>query len=211
MDLQRRIAEHLGDIGADAAGVEAAAQELVAAHSEAGRAYHGLAHIEALLRLADTYRDRLQNPASVALAILYHDAVYDPKRSDNEVQSAALARARLAELGAPPPLIDRVTFLIDMTRHGATEPPPGDSDAHCFLDWDLSVLGAAPQTYDAYAAAIRREYQHVPGDAYRKGRGRVLRAFLAQPSIYRVNEFKRQWEAQARTNIQRELESLKSA
>jgi predicted metal-dependent HD superfamily phosphohydrolase len=208
MDLQRRFQELLSKHGADAAIAETAARDLIAAYGEAGRHYHGLAHIEALLRLADSYRDRLQDPASVALAILFHDAVYDPTRSDNEVRSADLARTQLSQIGAPHSLIDRVAGLIDLTRHGAIEPAPADSDALCFLDWDLSVLGAAPQTYDAYAAAIRREYAHVPDSAYRTGRGKVLSGFLEQPGIYRTAEFNHFWEAPARANIQRELASL---
>ena len=208
MDLQRCIEENLRVFGADAASVATAARDLVSAYDEAGRHYHGRAHIEALLRLADAHRDHLVDPASIELAILYHDAVYDPKRSDNEVRSAGLAREHLIQLGAPPPLVDRVAFLIDLTRHGATEPPPGDSDSHCFLDWDLSVLGSPPQIYDVYAAAIMREYAHVPDDAYRTGRGRVLSGFLAQPVIYRAAKFKLLWEAKARSNIERELTAL---
>jgi predicted metal-dependent HD superfamily phosphohydrolase len=210
MDLQQRIETVLGGYGADAAIVETAACELIAAYSEAGRHYHGLAHIEALLRLADAYRDRLADPESVELAILYHDAVYDPTQSDNEVRSAVLAREQLTHLGAPQLLVDRVAVLIDLTRHSATEPPPNDNDAYCFLDWDLSVLGTAPQIYDAYAAAIRREYAHVPDSAYRTGRGKVLSGFLAQPGIYQTAEFKHLWEAPARANIQRELATLTS-
>jgi len=30
---------------------------------------------------------------------------------------------------------------------------------------DLSILAAEPSRYDAYAAAIRNEYAHVPDDA----------------------------------------------
>jgi predicted metal-dependent HD superfamily phosphohydrolase len=208
MDLQRIIEDSLRVFGADAASIATAARDLVAAYGEAGRHYHGRAHIEALLRLAGTHRDRLVDPASIELAIFYHDAVYDPTRSDNEVRSAGLAREHLIQLGAPPPVVERVAFLIDLTRHGATEPPPNDDDALCFLDWDLSVLGAAPQTYDAYAAAIRREYAHVPEDAYRHGRGSVLSGFLAQPAIYRTAQFRLLWEAKARSNIERELAVL---
>ena len=102
----------------------------------------------------------------------------------------------------------RIASSTARTVSGATEPPPDDGDAHCFLDWDLSVLGAAASIYDAYAAAIRREYAHVPEAAYRKGRGQVLDGFLAQPTIYRVAEFQRQWETPARINLQRELAAL---
>lgn len=208
--LKPCIQELLKGHGADAARVDAAAGELLAAYGEAGRHYHGLDHIAALLGLADTHRGRLRDPASIMLAILFHDAVYDPKRSDNEVRSAELARAMLTELGARPALAERVADLVDLTRHGAAEPSSADTDALYFLDWDLSVLGATPPIYDAYAAAIRREYAHVSDDAYRAGRSNVLGGFLAQPTIYRTPEFKRLWEAPARANIERELAKLKA-
>jgi predicted metal-dependent HD superfamily phosphohydrolase len=30
-----------------------------------------------------------------------------------------------------------------------------------FLDNDLSILGSAPEVYDAYSAAVRLEYCHI--------------------------------------------------
>jgi predicted metal-dependent HD superfamily phosphohydrolase len=208
MDIRHRIQSLLGSFGTDQKRAEVAAYELMEAYSAPGRHYHDIAHIEALLALADAHRGLLHEPHSVELAILYHDAVYDARRSDNESQSAVLARDRLTLLGAPPATVERVAILIDMTRHGATEPPPADVDALCFIDWDLSVLGAAPLVYDAYAAAIRREYAHVPDAAFREGRGKVLAAFLAQPQIYRVPDFQRRWEMPARANMQREIAAL---
>ena len=78
---------------------DAPLHELIAAYSSAGRHYHDLAHIAALLRLTAEHADRLADRAAVDLAIFYHDAVYDAKRSDNEAKSAALARAQLPAQG----------------------------------------------------------------------------------------------------------------
>ena len=198
MDLKARWLECLAPFGAVPALADAVWTEIAAAYAEPARHYHGPAHIEALLNLSVQHRAHLRAPAAIDLAIFFHDAIYDARRSDNEVLSAALAQDHLARLGVPMAVADRVASLIDMTRHGAVEPAPGDTDAHHFLDFDLSTLGAAPPLYDAYAAAIRREYAHVPPGDYRLGRARVLQGFLAQPRIYRVPALRGHWEDAAR-------------
>ena len=73
---------------------------------------------------------------------------------------------------------------------------------------DLSILAAEPSRYDAYAASIRKEYAHVPDDAYRAGRTEVLRRFAARPLIFPDAAFATTCEEKARENLARELVSL---
>lgn len=208
MSADSLLSDVLHEAGAASDMVGAACQVLVAAYSEPIRHYHNLAHIEAMLRHVEADRGRFVNPGSVKLAILYHDAVYDPSRSDNEAQSARLASEWLGRLGLPPDVIGCVGHLIDMTRHGAAEPDASDSDLARFLDFDLSILGSEPADYDCYAKAIRREYAHVPWGPYMEGRGRVLRMFIAQPTIYRSPDLRMRWEQPARRNLAHELARL---
>jgi len=42
---------------------------------------------------------------------------------------------------------------------------------------DLAVLGAARQDYEAYAAAVHREYSWVPEPLWVEGRRKVLERF----------------------------------
>ena len=65
--------------------------------------------------------------------------------------------------------------------------------------------------YAAYTDAIRREYAHVPDDAFRAGRTQVLRALLELPSIYRLPPLRAAWEERARANLTRELDALAGA
>jgi predicted metal-dependent HD superfamily phosphohydrolase len=74
---------------------------------------------------------------------------------------------------------------------------------------DLSILAAEPPRYDAYAAAIRKEFAHVPDDAYRAGRSGVLSRFAARPVIFPDPAFARAHEKKARDNLARELASLR--
>ena len=50
---------------------------------------------------------------------------------------------------------------------------PATGDLAYFLDIDLSILGACPEDYGAYAANVRQEYSHVDTVQYRDGRAKV--------------------------------------
>jgi predicted metal-dependent HD superfamily phosphohydrolase len=74
-------------------------------------------------------------------------------------------------------------------------------DAALFLDIDLSILGAVPERFAVYDAAIRREYEHVPDDLYRTGRRAVLKTFLERDPLYLTKTFAVRFEKQARANL----------
>jgi predicted metal-dependent HD superfamily phosphohydrolase len=181
---------------------------LAAAYAEPARHYHTLDHIAALLRLLDSHGGDLQDRDAVELAVFFHDAVYEPARTNNEETSAALARTELAVLGIAPELAQRVCELILATRHGAFQPDwSADGDLALLLDLDLAILAAERSEYAAYAAAIRREYSLYPDDLYRAGRRRVLGQFLSRPRIYLTDRLHQQWDAPARANLAWELET----
>ncbi|MER9328923.1 hypothetical protein [Mesorhizobium sp. M0488] len=186
--------------------------ELSALYRADGRHYHDLAHIEAMLALAHDYRGLLADPEAVEAAIWFHDAIYDSKAKDNEAQSAALAEERLAGR-ADPERLSRITAMILAT---ATHQLPriddaaAARDASLFLDMDLSILGAAPDAFDAYESAVRREYDWVEEPLWRAGRSAVLKTFLARPHIFHTEEFRRRFEPQAKRNLARSLAALES-
>src|SRR5207248_4836711 len=141
----------------------------------------------------DQYGEGLADPGAVELANFFHDAVYIPTRSDNEAESATLARARLTALGLPPGLIGRVAELILATRHGIEHVEQHDADLDLLLDLDLSVLAADRPIYESYARAIRSEYAVYPDEVYCPGRRRVLGQFLARPRIYQTGRLHSLW------------------
>ncbi|MBZ9683762.1 MULTISPECIES: hypothetical protein [unclassified Mesorhizobium] len=184
--------------------------ELSVLYKAGDRHYHNLTHIEAMLELADDYRTLLDDPEAVEAAIWFHDAVYDSRAKDNEAQSAALAEQKLAgriDAGR----LSRVSAMILAT---ATHQLPlfddvaATRDASLFLDMDLSILGAAPDAFDAYERAVRHEYGWVEEPMWRAGRGAVLKSFLARPHIFHTQEFRQRFEPQARRNMARSLQAL---
>jgi predicted metal-dependent HD superfamily phosphohydrolase len=193
--------------GCEAASAESTLEDLVRAYAEPHRHYHTLAHIADLLQLLDEHGG-VADGYVVTLAVLFHDAVYDPARQDNEAASATLAREQLALLGFPQQLRVKVEHYILATQHRASLPATGDPDLNMLIDLDLSVLAAPPDRYRAYALAIRQEYAAVPEELYRPGRRRVLEGFLARPQIYRTERLRALWEAPARANLSGEVAEL---
>jgi predicted metal-dependent HD superfamily phosphohydrolase len=176
--------------------------ELVAAYTAPCRHYHDLTHIEDCLgALAAVDNLSAAEREILTEAIWWHDVVYDPTRSDNEELSARLAEAHLhPELGR------EVGRLIRLTKTHQVE--PDDRLGAILISIDLSILGAEPARYDAYAAAIRKEFAHVAERDYRAGRASVLRQFAARPIIFPDAGFAARYDGKARENLARELASL---
>ena len=177
---------------------DAIVRELASRYGEAHRAYHNATHIAEVLGHFDDVWDAIgwDQPRDVYDAILWHDAIYDPLAKDNEARSADLA----ATFGAS----ERTRELILMTaRHGVLSPGDVDRDAASFLDCDTAILGAPPDTFDAYDAAVRREYAAVPDDAFRAGRAKFLRSMLERPRIFLGDLFHDRYDAAARANLAR--------
>ena len=182
--------------------------EIEAAHAQPPRAYHNFGHVQALLQ---HHRDVAagpgwRQPREVALAMLYHDAVYEAGRGDNEARSAMMARAAIArwlpDAGVD---VERVAALIELTaRHGRLRGDELDADAALFLDADMAILGAPAAVFDAYDRGIAEEYRgKVPGLLFRLNRRRFLKGVLAQPRIFFSDFFHERYDAQARANLRR--------
>src|SRR5690606_509573 len=132
---------------------------LEAAYARPARAYHNFNHVNEVLRHYQAVADGpgWVRPMDVRLAVLYHDAVYEAGRSDNEARSAALAREEIARW-LPGADVDaaRVAELIELTaRHGQHRREDFDASPHAdatrhFLDCDMAILGAEPAVFDAY-------------------------------------------------------------
>lgn len=199
-------------------------------HSD-GRVYHDWSHIMDCLHQLEIFKSAnpdvsfksISTPSIsqdygydiLTLAILWHDAVYFPFRSDNEKMSAALYCATFQR-----EVNQEVTSLILGTdyREEMIKLCPGDIYCHeevgknevylhyLLHDIDHSILGSA--TYHDYETFVRREYtKFISLGSYQFGRKCWLEKMLAKPHIF-VTDFYSQFEAKARQNLQSELDSL---
>lgn len=173
-------------------------EQLVSAYEEPQRHYHSLQHLSECLTHFEQARHLAQQPGEVAIALWFHDAIYNVRGKDNERQSADWAIRVLVSCQARQVTLDRVERLIMATRHDAT---PSDADEQLLVDIDLAILGATPERFAEYDAQVRAEYAWVPGFVYRMKRRSVLKAFLARPHLYGTDHFRARYEAQARCNL----------
>jgi predicted metal-dependent HD superfamily phosphohydrolase len=183
----------------------APAASLIAAWSTPGRFYHTLDHLAACLRDILPTRNLAQDHLAVELALWCHDAVYDPRRDDNEALSAELARVLAGQVGWTAARAERVADLVMATTH---RKPPADADAALLIDCDFSILGADDAAFDAYEAGVRQEYAWVDEATFRRVRAGILAKFLARPVLYNHRWFSVRYEDRARANLRRSMVAL---
>ena len=171
---------------------------LLSAYQAPDRHYHTAQHLAECLAHFEAARHLAERPGEVALALWFHDAVYDVRGSANEALSARWARAALQDSGADAATAQRIERLILATRHDAA---PQAGDEQLLVDIDLAILGAPPERFAEYDRQVRAEYHWVPGLVYRVKRRAVLRAFLARPVIYGTEHFRTRLEQPARRNL----------
>lgn len=188
---------------------------LEAAYATPQRAYHNFGHVQEVLRhYADVAAGPgWAQPVEIYLAVLYHDAIYEAGRKDNEARSAELGMAQVAQW-MPQEGVDvlRVAELINLTaRHGQFSPSDFSDDgfsldAMHFLDCDMAILGAGAEKFDAYDRGIAEEYRgHVPGFLFRINRKRFLKGLLARERIFLSDWFHQRYDAAARDNLKRAI------
>lgn len=191
-------------------GQEALREDLLAAYAEPTRGYHDRLHLHEVLdrleELAAHDAAHALSPA-VVLAAWFHDSVYDGER-DAEERSAAWAEDALTGLIDD----DTVAEVVRLVRMTETHQPADDDERGCALsDADLAILAAPRERYDAYVAAVRREYAHLDDHTFAAGRAAVLEALAAKPVLFHTAWARERWEAPARANLDRERAELARA
>ena len=178
------------------------------AYAAPSRRYHSLEHVSACLGVMDRHVPA-EHLAHVTAAVFWHDYVYDATRSDNEEASARAWEEAAAEmgLGAGSPFAAEVSEMILATKHDASVAGKAARVLY-LLDVDLSILGEAPEVFDAYERGVREEYAFVPEDAFRAGRATILRRFLERPHLYETQRLRAVYEEPARKNLARSLAAL---
>ncbi|KAJ3086010.1 hypothetical protein HK100_008841, partial [Physocladia obscura] len=224
--------QHFDEVWGELIGRNGKAEEwrvcIHVAYSQPSRSYHTQRHIATLTTLAYKHMhliDFATLPVVLLLAIAFHDIVYDPLRSDNEIQSVVQFDSFLDDMTTAQPLppatfnisppdaaLVRQIILstISHTVAVATADPRHILMCGFFLDLDLSIL-ATPEwdAYVEYAGQIRSEYLCYDNAVFTEGRIGVLQKFLGRDVLYFTPQLKEMWEETARANIWREIEELK--
>lgn len=185
--------------------------DLLARWSEPHRHYHDRSHLLAVLKSVDLLLRQGEDcgrwDRAVKLAAWFHDAVYrgDPGRppGQDEEDSAVLAETVLSDLGLPDPEIAETARLVRLTI--THDPDPEDRSGAVLSDADLEVLGRGRGDYARYLAAVRKDFAHVPDDAFAAGRAAVVQSLLDADPLYRTETGRRMWDGAARHNLSAEL------
>jgi len=183
--------------------------DLKVRYAEPQRAYHTWAHISDMLEQFAANRALIKQPSAFKMAVLFHDAIYNPRSASNEADSAALMRERMKDRASEQDVMCAQELILATQKH-MTETTRTDfiEDARLFLDIDLSILGADEARFKAYDAAIRKEYSFVPIEEYCARRSEILQRFLDRPRLYFTDHYHDRLEASARSNLRRTIAAL---
>ncbi|MGJ7573992.1 HD domain-containing protein [Variovorax sp. RB2P76] len=192
----------LGVTATNNAPNDALCAELQRRYGEPQRHYHTMQHLGECLAWFEREKALAERPGEVALALWFHDAVYDVHAHDNEARSADWARQALRAAGAGDAAADRVHALVMATRHDAV---PEGRDAELLIDIDLSILGAERARFDEYEQQVGAEYAFVPLEVRLPRRREILQRFLDRPALYATPRMRALLEARARLNLQRSI------
>lgn len=88
---------------------------IIVRYQEPHRHYHTCQHIGEILQLIDQSVEP-KNKHIHVFAAFFHDVVYVPGQSDNEIRSAELAEEYMQLLKIPQPIIDGVEEIILATQ-----------------------------------------------------------------------------------------------
>ncbi len=202
-DLEANFHSLLGNYSSDLNFITTNLTHLITAYSEKSRYYHNLEHITSMLSELEEVISDVSSPDTVLFSIYYHDIIYDPKRKDNEYQSACLCRKVLDATDFKESAVCFQQIIATKDHLLST-----DSDTNILLDIDLSILGKEKRIYTEYSSQIRKEYAMYPDFLYKPGRKKALLHLLQSDFIYKTDYFRNKYEDQARKNLEDEIRSL---
>ncbi|CAI3120454.1 hypothetical protein MWMV7_MWMV7_01187 [Acinetobacter calcoaceticus] len=175
---------------------------LITAYSEKQRAYHNVQHIYECLILFDSIRSELNDVYAVALAIYFHDVIYDPQAKDNELKSAEHFEQYMAQ----DLIVNTVQKIKQWILATQKHIPTDELDLQFFLDIDLAILAATPERFTEYEQQIQQEYSWVDPQVYSMKRKEVLTHFYQSDPLYQTTYFQKNFELRARQNLKQILD-----
>lgn len=206
--------------------VEEIYDDIIKKYSGKGRYYHNIDHIYKMCDLLVKHKKKFTSVeyGCIFFAIVFHDIIYKPKKSDNEAASSvyfkkivlkyfdfskSLKSDDVEEVINHAYFTNFISKTIMATTHRGFFMDGISPSIKLMLDFDLSVLSGTKDEYEEYANNIRKEYKMFSDVLYYPNRAVILQSFLNRPKIYLSKEFKSR-EKKARKNIEKEIKKLTS-
>lgn len=165
------------------------------------RYYHNFNHIVEMWRILAMHA---KITSELYAAVLYHDAIYDPSRDDNELQSALLYELHCDDMDDSPD--EKVIQMILDTK----EHIPTIKESELLIDADLWILGSNIWIYAEYKKSIKKEYApFFTEEEMIAGRTAFIENMLDRENIFYTPDFQRCYTHTAKTNLDFELKRLR--
>lgn len=159
-------------------GLDITQVEIEESYSEPHRFYHTLSHIEFLIEkiielfekgsITEDERDVL------ILTALFHDIIYNPQRTDNEIQSVNFLKSKLFNKITP-----EIQKVCDIILATSSHKKTGDKLTDIFCDLDMWFLtNGSFMEILADERKIFKEYQFVDYKTYKEERTKFLTHIL---------------------------------
>jgi predicted metal-dependent HD superfamily phosphohydrolase len=203
--LKETFIQLIGSYTTDDRLVKQLWQEIEENYSNKKRYYHTLQHLHNLLPLLQQVKEEIKDWNTILFSFYYHDVIYNALKRTNEEKSAEFAQIKMQLIGVPQPMIEKCVQQIMATKDHLVS---DDNDTNFFTDADLSILGQPWEVYQNYYKNIRKEYSLYPDLIYIPGRKKALLHFTQMERIFKTDFFFKQFELQAKENVQRELALL---
>ena len=175
---------------------------LILAYDEPQRVYHTLTHIKSCFKILQDVAHLAGNADALALAIWFHDAIYDIDAKDNEKCSAEWFLKVTENLFA-----DSIRHLvcshIMATLHCGEEIK--DHDSQIMVDIDLFSFGKPWPDFIRDSENVRAEKAEVPDSEFYQKQCGFQKCLLSKPRFFQSDYFYQHYESQARQNLSRFL------
>lgn len=196
---------------------------LLGHYGEEQRAYHNEIHIAEMFSLLDMIQNKASEPRNIQHAILWHDASYrtqdengaylpDSINVNNSVKALRYhANDKFSAID-----LDATAAIIQATD-GHRLPindkgyyPGFKNDVGLFLDLDLFQFAKPWNEFEQNSQDIRQEFSWVEDKRFYLARASILETFAARETLYHVVPMRKQWEKQARSNLNRSIKELRA-
>ena len=182
-------------------------QRLLAGYNEPQRHYHTLDHIEHCLGMFEDCKALVCDPDALEMAIWMHDVILVSGRHDNEALSAALY-LELSRGAQRDEMRELVSRLIMATLHNGDD--LDNADSNYMVDIDLSSFGLPWDEFLRDSLNLRAENPQLCDQDYQLNQTGFQRGLLARPRFFQSDFFFDRFEKQARDNLARYFEHLRT-